>query len=132
MIVVDTSAIITILRQETGFEAYQMRIADAPQAFVSSATMAEASIVEIGRKGRDGLMALDLLVDALGLTVQPFAVSMLPSLRDGFMRYFKGQGHRAQLNFGDCFSYALAKSMNLPLLFKGEDFAHTDIVSALS
>jgi ribonuclease VapC len=131
MLVVHTSVVIAILRQEADYQIFQARINSAPSRYISVASLAEASLVEIGRKGREGTQELDVIVKGLGLMLRPVTEDMLPIMRDAFARYGKGQGHPAQLNFGDCFSYALAKAMQLPLLFKGNDFRHTDIMAAV-
>lgn len=74
---------------------------------------------------------LQVLIDRLELTVVPFDLAQLEVARLAYSRYGRGSRHRADLNMGDCFAYALAKTRNLPLLFKGDDFIHTDIESAL-
>ena len=86
-------------------------------------------IVE-ARQGRVGCRDLDELANALGLTVASFDASHVEEARDAFRRFGKGR-HRAGLNFGDCCAYALAKTLDVPLLFKGNDFALTDIKPAL-
>jgi ribonuclease VapC len=86
-------------------------------------------IVE-GRQGRIGCRDLDELLVALGLEVVPFDGSHIEHAREAFRRFGKGR-HRAALNFGDCCAYGLAKTPDLPLLFKGEDFTLTDVKRAL-
>lgn len=134
MIVVDSSAIVAIAHQEPKAAVFAELIDrdDAPQ--VSAASVLECSIViRTGKKllaeaAEDWLDAF--LIDS-DLTIRPVTVDQLDTAREAHIKYGKGMGHPAQLNFGDCFSYALAKSLNAPLLFKGEDFAKTDIASAL-
>lgn len=83
-----------------------------------------------GRNGERGCRDLDELIEALGIKVVEFGAHHVEAAREGFRRFGKGR-HRAALNFGDCCAYALAKTLNVPLLFKGDDFTQTDIKSAL-
>ena len=83
-----------------------------------------------GRNGERGCRDLDELVETLGLKVVEFGERHIEAARDGFRRFGKGR-HRAGLNFGDCCAYALAKTLDVPLLFKGDDFPLTDIRRAL-
>lgn len=80
--------------------------------------------------GRSGGRELDALIDEVGIEIAPFDHIQAKAARDGFRRYGKGL-HRAALNFGDCFTYALAETLDAPLLFKGDDFALTDVKRAL-
>ncbi|WP_349595723.1 type II toxin-antitoxin system VapC family toxin [Azospirillum argentinense] len=73
----------------------------------------------------------DTLVDAAGLVIEPVTEEQARTARDAYRRFGRGSGHPAKLNYGDCFAYALSKATNEPLLFKGQDFPHTDILSAL-
>jgi ribonuclease VapC len=90
----------------------------------------EAVIAVTGRKSNGGLADLDRLVEALGISVVEFGSKELDEARRAFALYGKGR-HPARLNFGDCMAYALAKSHGEPLLFKGDDFARTDVEPAL-
>ena len=90
-------------------------------------TLLETSIVVEARSGAAGTRDLDELVASLNLVIVPFNEDHLAFAREAFRQFGKGQGHSARLNFGDCFSYALAKATGAPLLFKGDDFAKTDI-----
>jgi len=134
MIAVDTSAIIAIMREEADGSALLHRLGEDSQPQMSAATLFEASTVLRGLDKRTPRMvdaALDEFLAASGISVAPVTRDLADIARIAHAKYGKGQGHPAQLNFGDCFSYALAKSLNVPLLYKGADFAHTDIVSAL-
>ena len=90
------------------------------------ASFVEASIVIEARHGADGLRALDRFVERAGIVVAAVDLEQAKLARDAFSRFGKGR-HAAALNFGDCFSYALARVLGEPLLFKGEDFARTDV-----
>ena len=93
---------------------------------LSSPGYVEASIVLGTKHGQQGVENLNLLIAALSITVVPFTIEQAQLASAAFLRFGKGR-HPAKLNMGDCFSYALAKSTNQPLLFKGNDFIHTDI-----
>lgn len=127
--VVDTSALIALL----GMEAEAARIAAAlesdPSRMMSAATLVEAGIVVESRYGPAGARELDLLVAKGGFTVESVTAEQADVAREAWRRYGKGR-HSAGLNFGDCFSYALAKIKGEPLLFKGDDFPQTDIAAA--
>ena len=94
---------------------------------VGSATLLESRMVLTGRKGRDAVQDLDDFIQESGMEIMPVTATDVDLAFEAFLRYGKGSGSGAKLNFGDCFSYALAKRMNAPLLFKGNDFSQTDI-----
>ncbi len=131
--IVDSSAIIAVLDHEEGWESFYDIMASGIQPLrMSVATQLEATIVisrskdSLHRRQLDDLIA-DFQVEILPVTLQQGEIA-----RAAHLTFGKGSGHPAKLNFGDCFSYALAKHRDEPLLFKGDDFAQTDIVSALS
>jgi ribonuclease VapC len=128
-LVVDTSALIAVIRSEA--EAAQIIdfLGRTDQRFLSAATLLEASIVTAGKGSEPE--RLNMLVQQVAFDVVPFSAGEASIGAEAFRKFGKGSGHPAKLNFGDCFAYALAKSRNLPLLFKGDDFVHTDIKSAL-
>ena len=105
-------------------------IVAADGARISAPNYFEASMVAEVRQGEAGCRDLDQLAMATGLDVVSFEATHIEAARDAFRRYGKGR-HRASLNFGDCCAYALAKTLDAPLLFKGNDFAHTDIKRAI-
>ena len=124
--VVDTSAIIAILFREPAARAVAEAIRSHRKRTISSASVIEASVVLI-RRGREALLAdLDLLLSTSRIEPMPVTKEQIRLAQDGFLRYGKGQ-HEARLNFGDCFSYALAKASGQPLLFVGSDFSKTDL-----
>lgn len=99
---------------------------------ISAVTLLESEIVLVSRSGAGAVEILLELIERAGIAVIPFDGTMLTAAYEAFLRYGKGRGHRAQLNIVDCAAYALAKTRDMPLLYKGNDFAATDIRSALA
>ena len=128
--VVDSSALIAILRREPEAQAFRNAIKLAPSRLLSTPTRVEARIVALGLRGDAGLEQMQALLDSLKLETVPFTADHARLAIDAFRRFGKGR-HPAGLNFGDCFSYALAKATGEPLLFKGGDFAQADITRAV-
>ncbi|MDQ2703965.1 MAG: type II toxin-antitoxin system VapC family toxin [Pseudomonadota bacterium] len=126
---VDTSALIAVIRSEPEASQILDMLGRAEHRLLSSATLLEASIVTSG-KGTEA-ERLDALVQRAMFEIVPFSAAQASVGAEAFRKYGRGSGHPAKLNFGDCFAYALARSRNLPLLFKGDDFVHTDIRPAL-
>jgi ribonuclease VapC len=129
VIVVDTSAIVAIIRQEVDASALADIIDDQDRTLISAVSFIETSMVVNGRRQGVDLTNVGAILAAMGTEVVPLTLDDGKAAVAGFMRFGKGR-HRARLNFADCFSYGLARSRNLPLLFKGDDFIHTDIVPA--
>ena len=130
MIVVDTSALIAILNREPDAALYAEAIAETDSPLVSAATLLELHIVMLNRHGGRAGQLVDRLIQNAGFQIEHFTAQHLELAREAYVRYGKGR-NSAGLNYGDCFSYALAKATGLPLLFKGEDFSKTDLVAAL-
>ena len=128
MIVVDTSALIAILDKESDAALYAEAIADADAPLISTATLLEVNIVMLNRHGARAARMVDRLIQEAGFQVESFTVQHAELAREAYARYGKGR-QTAGLNYGDCFSYALAKATGLPLLFKGQDFSKTDVVA---
>jgi ribonuclease VapC len=129
-IVVDTSALVAIVFGEPERATFVQLIREADKALLSSVSAVETRMVVHGRRGE---RAVVLLNDFLRLPVFEIiapAAAETDAAFAAFVAYGKGSGHPAGLNFGDVFSYALAKVRSLPLLFKGDDFSHTDIMRA--
>lgn len=127
MIVVDSSALIAILRREPEADAFLEIIAAADQCLLSAVSLLETSMVLAGRSGdASSWTELDALVAQASIEVVPQDAALTDAARAAFLRYGKGRDG-AGLNLGDCAAYALASSRDLPLLFKGTDFAQTDI-----
>jgi ribonuclease VapC len=130
-VIVDTSALLAILYNENETAAFLARIEVADELRISAGTLLEATIV-VDAKGSVALSRrFDELVRALSLDVEPVTVEQVSIGRDAYREFGKGSGHDANLNYGDCFAYSLAYANDEPLLFKGNDFGHTDIASAL-
>lgn len=128
--VIDTSALLAILQDEPERRAFNEAIEAAPTCTVSVATWVETSIVIESRHGADGLRDLDHFVERAGIEIVPVESDQGRTARRAFSRFGKGR-HPAGLNYGDCFSYALATDRAEPLLFKGNDFSKTDVVPAV-
>ena len=124
--VVDTSAIIAVLLRELEASHFSRALADAPRTLMSAVTRVELSFVAEGRKGSIGRAVLEDFLRESKIEVIPVSLPHADLALEAFRRFGRGR-HRAGLNIGDCFSYALAKAADLPLLFKGDDFIHTDI-----
>jgi ribonuclease VapC len=131
MIVVDTSALIAILDREPDAALYAEAIAEADSPIISAATLLELHIVMLNRHGGRAGQLVDRLIQDAGFQIEHFTAQHLELARQAYARYGKGR-NSAGLNYGDCFSYALAKATGLPLLFKGEDFSKTDLLAALA
>lgn len=130
MIVVDTSALAAILFAEPERTDFVNQITNANLALISTVSVIEARMVTYGRRGPRAVMLLDELLRLPNFEIVPPGVAELDAAYAAFLAYGKGSGHPAGLNFGDLFSYALAKVRGLPLLFKGRDFSATDISPA--
>lgn len=128
--VIDTSAVIAILTDEPERALFNRVIESTSSCLMSMANFVEASLVIENSRGYDGLRDFDLFLATASIELVPVDLSQAHLARQAFHRFGKGR-HPAALNFGDCFSYALAKQTNLPLLFKGSDFTQTDIAPAL-
>ena len=127
--VLDTSAIVAILLDEPERASFDRRIADDPTRLVSAASRIEATFVIEGRKGEAGRARLERFFRLIGAEVVPVTLEQVEIACAAFRRYGKGR-HPAGLDLGDVFAYALARATGEPLLFKGDDFALTDIASA--
>ena len=124
--VIDSSALIAILLDEPERSIFRARIDADEIRLASTATLLEASMVVLARFGDDGATELEKLLRIAEVEAAPFTPAQLVIAIEAFRRFGKGR-HPAGLNFGDCFSYALAAATGEPLLFKGDDFSQTDI-----
>jgi ribonuclease VapC len=134
VIVVDTSAIVAIFAHEPETSGFLDVLASVDGCSISAANVLEVSIVIRLRKALPPEQSerwLDDFLTALNISTMAVDDEVLTLARRAHVQFGKGMGHPAQLNFGDCFSYALARSLDVPLLYKGGDFALTDIRSAL-
>lgn len=129
MIVVDTSALMAIHRHEPERSAFRRAVMESARAIVPASGYVE--FVLAARSRRNSRVWLDRLIRLRVLVVEPITAAIAALAGDAAETYGRGTGHRARLNFGECFSYAVAKHLDAPLLYKGDDFVHTDIKSAL-
>ncbi len=128
--VIDSSALIAIALAESSAAELStaLRVADAVR--LSAGTYLEASIVMARRHGTSWPAEIDFLIEQFGMSVESVTAEQALEARGAFLRFGKGR-HPAALNFGDCFSYALARERDEPLLFVGDDFARTDVRAAV-
>jgi ribonuclease VapC len=127
--VLETSAVIAIYKREADSERFADAISRADSVMLPASCLVE-SVMALARfptAARD----IERLLDRRQIGIAPIDHSVSKEAIGAFLRYGRGRGHPAQLNFGDCLSYAVAKHLNAPLLYKGDDFIHTDIESAL-
>lgn len=129
--IVDASALVAIALDELGSERLLEALIDADRVSISAPTMLETVIVLDGRRNPTASRRLDAVIDTVGIDVVPFTAEHARIARDAYRDYGRGSGHAARLNFGDCISYALAAERREPLLYVGDDFAQTDIASAV-
>ena len=130
MIVIDSSAVVAIFRQEDDALRYAQVIATDDDPILSAANLVEVSIVLRGLKQIEPEKAerwLDDFLKTAGIRIESVTPQQAAAARSAHLRFGKGTGHGAALNYGDCFAYALARIMQVPLLCKGRDFALTDI-----
>ena len=128
--ILDTSPLIAILAGELDAELYIQAISRAPGCRISAGNFIELSIVVESQFAAEVLRQCDALFRRVGIVIEPVTVEHAHLARQAFHDFGKGR-HPAGLNFGDCFAYALAKQTGEPLLFKGNDFRQTDVISAL-
>ncbi|MFC5587199.1 type II toxin-antitoxin system VapC family toxin [Nitratireductor kimnyeongensis] len=129
--VIDTSALIAVLNGDDDAPMFLQAFLDAEQALISTTTTFEAHYVARHIALIDGTARLNTLLKSVGAETVDFDDRQLSIARRAYAIYGIGTEHKAALNIGDCFAYALARSTNLPLLFKGDDFVHTDIEPAM-
>ena len=130
--IIDSSVLIAILKDEPERVDFSAILKAEQNLSISAATYLEASIVLDNRIDPSLAFQLDDLIERAGIVIEPFTASQARIARQAYTRYGRGSGHRAQLNFGDCFAYALAHEKREPILFKGDDFNHTNLRSAVS
>jgi len=128
--IVDTSALIAILYAEEGAEQYASALASAEHRLMSAGSYLETGIVVDRQRGAAAGRQFDSLLVRAAIVIEPVTKEQADIARQAYLDFGKGV-HPAGLNFGDCFSYALAKSKGMPLLFKGNDFTLTDITPAV-
>lgn len=133
--ILDSSAILAMMLRDPDAErlaaAVEETLARSESIAISAATLVEASVVADGPRDPVRSARFDAIVEGLGPEIVPVTASQAAVARQAYRDYGRGSGHPARLNLGDCFSYALARERREPLLYVGDDFAHTDIASAL-
>jgi ribonuclease VapC len=129
-VIIDTSALVAILRDEPDAGRYALAIEQAADRRISAATYVEVGAVIDGARDPVASRRVDELLQVAGIVIEPVTVEQARRAREAYRDFGRGSGHPARLNFGDCFSYALATSRGDALLFKGDDFALTDVMRA--
>jgi ribonuclease VapC len=129
--IVDSSAVVAIVRNEPSGDDLYAAVRATTSSAVSAAAYLESAIVIDAARSALVSRRLDDLLEALSIRVEPVTEAHARLARQAYRDYGKGSGHPARLNFGDCFSYALAIEADEPLLFVGDDFSHTDVRPAL-
>ena len=129
--IIDTSAIIAILHDEPDAFVFARAIADATSRRVSAVNFVESAVVIDASHDPIATRRFDDFVKEANFSIEPVTSEQAQIARAAYRDFGKGSGHPAKLNFGDCFAYALSKTLAEPLLFKGNDFAHTDIIPTL-
>jgi ribonuclease VapC len=132
MIAVDTSAIVAIVLNEPERATFRNAIQRVAKALISTVSVIEIKMVVHGRRGARAVVFVDDFLKLPMFEIVPPGLTDVDAAYAAFIAFGKGSGHPAALNFGDVFSYALAKVRGLPLLFKGNDFAETDIEPAVA
>lgn len=132
MIVADTSAIVAVAFGEPEREAFVQALHGAQRVLISTVSVVEARMVVHGRRGQRAVVLVEDLLRLPMFDIVPPGPAETDAAYAAFVAFGKGSGHAAGLNFGDVFSYALAKVRGLPLLYKGSDFSETDIASAMA
>jgi ribonuclease VapC len=128
--ILDSSALIAVLRREPEWRTFLRQIDGAPQCHLSAANYVETAAVVDSLRDPVASRELDDFIRESAIAIQPVTITQAYIARQAYRDFGKGSGHPARLNFGDCFAYALAKELAEPLLFKGEDFSHTDVTPA--
>jgi ribonuclease VapC len=131
-VIIDASALLAILREEPEAPACAEAIEQADVLRVSAANFLEASIVIDASRDPVASRRFDELIKRSAMIIEPVTAEQARIGREAYRDFGRGSGHGARLNFGDCFAYALAKTTGEPLLFKGDDFRHTDVRAALT
>lgn len=129
--IIDASAIVAILQLEPEARLFLSSIAKAPKAIIAAPTYLEACMVLNGRVGIEGQNDVDQLLASMNIIIVPFSEIAAKIAVAAFVNFGKGRQQKAHLNFGDCISYAMSKTEAMPLLFKGDDFRHTDVECAI-
>lgn len=129
--IIDTSAVVAILLDEPERRVFLNAIVSSASPRISAATLLESAVVVDRRQDPTLSRALDTLLERLAVEIVPVDQEQARIGRAAYSDFGRGSGHPAGLNYGDCFAYALASATGAPLLFKGDDFGHTDLIPAV-
>ena len=129
--IVDSSALVAILKREPEREAFSILLETTRDVKISAATYFETTTVIDGLRLPEMSRTLDDLIERAQIVIEPVTAEQARIARQAYRDYGRGSGHAANLNFGDCFSYALARVKREPILFKGDDLGHTDLQAAI-
>jgi ribonuclease VapC len=129
-VIIDTSAIIAVLRDERDAVSFARAIADATTRRISAVNFVESAVVIDASRDPIATRRFDDFMKEASILIEPVTAQQAQIARAAYRDFGKGSGHPARLNFGDCFAYALAKESSAPLLFKGKDFTQTDVAVA--
>jgi len=129
--IIDTSALIAIIKGEPEADSMAATMQAADVLRISAGTYFEASIVTDVYRNPRLSARFDEILERTKMVIEPVTVEQAKIARQAYRDYGRGSGHRANLNFGDCFTYALAREKREPVLWKGDDFGHTDLRAAL-
>ncbi|MBS1863586.1 MAG: type II toxin-antitoxin system VapC family toxin [Actinobacteria bacterium] len=127
--IVDSSAVVAVLKEEAGYEELERRMLEADFLAIGAPTLVECMVVMGRTAGEDGIAAVSRIIFDLGIAVVPFDAPHADAATEAFLGFGKGR-HVAGLNYGDCMTYATARQARRPLLYVGDDFAQTDIQPA--
>lgn len=128
--IIDSSAVVAILRDEPDAERFILAIERAPTRMMSAASFREVATVIDGPRDPTASRRVDDFMTATHMKIAPVTEAQVRAAREAFHDYGRGSGHPARLSFADCFAYALARTTREALLFKGDDFRHTDVAAA--
>ena len=131
-VIVDSSALVAVLRDEPDAAVYTEAIENTPACRISAATFLETAIMIDRSRNPISSRRLDDFLREAQIVIEPVTEEQAHIARQAYRDYGRASGHPARLNFGDCFAYALARATGEPLLFKGDDFRHTDIMPAIA
>lgn len=129
--IVDSSAMVAVIKREPDWLALSARMDSADSLRISAASYLETSIVLDSRRDPVMSVGLDDLIEDMNMVIEPVTVAQARIARQAYRDYGRGSGHPANLNFGDCFTYALAREKREPVLWKGGGFGHTDLRAAV-
>ena len=129
--IVDSSVLIAILKREPHWQSYSKVLDSSESSHISAANYLETSIVVDGWRNPILSNEFDELIERFKIVIEPVTAAQAKIARQAYRDYGKGSGHPANLNFGDCFTYALAREKREPVLWKGDDFGHTDLRAAV-